>query len=145
MTANVPEAEARIAALETRLGGHQDWMDRYEEIIRLGGDLPSYPEEHRTEAFKIKGCQSQVWLHPEMREGRLHFDADSDASITKGLVAMMVTAFSDLPPAAIANADLSFLDRLGLREHLSPTRANGLSAMIKQMKLYAFVLARTPQ
>jgi len=139
MTESVQEREAKVEAIFL---GHDDWMERYEEIIKLGNTLAPYPEEHRSDAFKVKGCQSQVWLHPEMRDGLLHFDADSDASITKGLAAMMVQVFSDLPPAEVAHAELGFLERIGLREHLSPTRSNGLSSMVKQMKLYAAVLSR---
>jgi len=139
LTGTVEEREARIEAL---LGHHADWMDRYEEIIKLGNSLAKYPEEFRQDAFKVKGCQSQVWLHPEVRDGLVHFDADSDAAITRGLVAMMVAILSDRPASEIAKASLGFLDRLGLKEHLSPTRSNGLSAMVKQMKLYALVLAQ---
>jgi cysteine desulfuration protein SufE len=139
LTGTVEEREARIEAL---LNGHSDWMDRYEEIIKLGNSLEKYPEGFRQDAFKVKGCQSQVWLHPEVRDGLVHFDADSDAAITRGLIAMMVAVLSDRPATEIAKASLGFLDRLGLKEHLSPTRSNGLSAMVKQMKLYALVLAQ---
>jgi len=139
LTGTVEEREARLEAL---LGGHTDWMDRYEEIIKLGNTLEAYPEEHRDEKYKVKGCQSQVWLHPEVRDGVVHFDADSDAAITRGLIAMLVAILSDRPAAEIAKASLGFMDRLGLKEHLSPTRSNGLSAMVKQMKLYALVLAQ---
>lgn len=139
LTGTVEEREARLEAL---LGGHTDWMDRYEEIIKLGNTLEAYPDEHRDEKYKVKGCQSQVWLHPEVRDGVVHFDADSDAAITRGLIAMLVAILSDRPAAEIAKASLGFMDRLGLKEHLSPTRSNGLSAMVKQMKLYALVLAQ---
>ncbi|MEN9354060.1 MAG: hypothetical protein RL318_1385 [Fibrobacterota bacterium] len=139
LTGTVEEREARLEAL---LGGHTDWMDRYEEIIKLGNTLAPYPDEHRDEKYKVKGCQSQVWLHPEVRDGVVHFDADSDAAITRGLIAMLVAILSDRPAAEIAKSTLGFMDRLGLKEHLSPTRSNGLSAMVKQMKLYALVLAQ---
>lgn len=139
LTGTVEEREARLEAL---LGGHTDWMDRYEEIIKLGNTLPPYPDAHRDDKYKVKGCQSQVWLHPEVRDGVVHFDADSDAAITRGLIAMLVAILSDRPAAEIAKASLGFMDRLGLKEHLSPTRSNGLSAMVKQMKLYALVLAQ---
>jgi len=138
-TGTVEEREARLEAL---LGGYSDWMERYEEIIKLGNTLEAYPDEHRDEKYKVKGCQSQVWLHPEVRDGVVHFDADSDAAITRGLIAMLVAILSDRPAAEIAKASLGFMDRLGLKEHLSPTRSNGLSAMVKQMKLYALVLAQ---
>lgn len=134
--------EERIARMEALLLGHADWMDRYEEIIKLGNSLAAYPEEHRDDKYKVKGCQSQVWLHPEVKDGILHFDADSDSAMTRGLIALLVIVFSDRPAAEIKDASLEFLERLGLKEHLSPTRSNGLSAMVKQMKLYALVLAQ---
>lgn len=134
--------EERIARMEALLLGHADWMDRYEEIIKLGNTLAPYPEEHRDDKYKVKGCQSQVWLHPEVKDGILHFDADSDSAMTRGLIALLVIVFSDRPAAEIKEASLEFLERLGLKEHLSPTRSNGLSAMVKQMKLYALVLAQ---
>lgn len=134
--------EERVARMEALLLGHSDWMDRYEEIIKLGNSLAAYPEEHRDDKYKVKGCQSQVWLHPEVKDGILHFDADSDSAMTRGLIALLVIVFSDRPATEIKDASLEFLERLGLKEHLSPTRSNGLSAMVKQMKLYALVLAQ---
>lgn len=120
------------------------WMDKYEHLIELGKDLPLIEEAHKTDDKLIKGCQSRVWLHAEPLEGgRVRFTADSDAIITKGLVALMVRVLSDQPAADIAQADMAFLDQIGLREHLSPTRSNGLLSMVKQMKLYGLALAQT--
>lgn len=114
-----------------------DWMDKYDHIITLGKELPLIDDQYKTDDNLIKGCQSRVWLHAEFNEGKVHFTADSDAIITKGIIALMVRALSDQQPAEIVNADLSFVDEIGLKEHLSPTRANGLLSMIKQMKFYA--------
>jgi len=121
---------------------YEDWMERYEHIIQLGRELPLIGEAHKTDEYLIKGCQSKVWLYPELRDSSLHFTADSDAIITKGLVSLMVKVLSGHRPEEIASADLYFIDRIGLREHLSPTRANGLLSMIKQMKLYALAEVR---
>ena len=117
-----------------------DWMEKYEYIIQLGKELPLIAEENKQEQFIIKGCQSKVWLFPELRDEKLFFTADSDAIITKGLVSLMVKVLSGHTPKEIMDADLYFIDQIGLQEHLSPTRANGLLAMIKQMKLYALAL-----
>lgn len=119
---------------------YQDWMEKYEYIIQLGKEVPLIQEEYKTEDYIIKGCQSRVWLYPEMRDGRVYFTADSDAIITKGLVSLMVKVLSGHTPQEIASADLHFIDEIGLTEHLSPTRANGLLSMVKQMKLYAVAL-----
>lgn len=114
-----------------------DWMDKYEHIIEQGKDLEELDEEYKTEDNLIKGCQSRVWLHSEMNdEGNVEFRADSDAIITKGLVALMVRVLTDQKPQHIAAADLHFVNDIGLHEHLSPTRSNGLVSMIKQMKYY---------
>jgi cysteine desulfuration protein SufE len=118
-----------------------DWMEKYEYIIDLGKDLPIIDEMYKTDDNLIRGCQSRVWLHAEMNEGKLHFTADSDAIITKGLVALVVRALTDETPQNIADADLHFVKAIGLNEHLSPTRSNGLASMIKQMKMYAFAYA----
>ncbi|WP_347156841.1 SufE family protein [Pontibacter chitinilyticus] len=114
-----------------------DWMDKYEYIIQLGKELPLIDEKYKTEENLIKGCQSKVWLHADYADGRLHFTADSDALITKGLVSMVVQVLSDQTPKAIAESELYFIDRIGLQSHLSPTRSNGLLSMLKQIKLYA--------
>lgn len=114
-----------------------DWMDKYEYIIQLGKDLPLIEEQYRKDENLIKGCQSRVWLHSEFKDGKIYFTADSDALITKGLVSMVVRVLSGHTPKEIAEADLYFVDKIGLRSHLSPTRSNGLLSMLKQMKMYA--------
>ncbi len=118
-----------------------DWMEKYEYIIELGKDLPLIDEKYKVDDNLIRGCQSRVWLHAEMKDGKIFFTADSDAIITKGLVALVVSALSGETPQAIADADLFFVKEIGLNEHLSPTRSNGLASMIKQMKMYAFAYA----
>lgn len=115
----------------------EDWMQRYEYMIDLGKSLPLIDEQFKTEDYIIKGCQSKVWVHADMQEGKIAFTADSDAIITKGIIAILIRAFSGQPPQAILDADTTFIDEIGLKEHLSPTRANGLVSMIKQIKLYA--------
>jgi cysteine desulfuration protein SufE len=117
-----------------------DWMEKYEYIIQLGKEVPLINEQYKTEEYIIKGCQSKVWLYPEVKDGKVYFTADSDAIITKGLVSLMVKVLSGHTAKEIVDADLYFVDEIGLKEHLSPTRANGLLSMIKQMKLYALAL-----
>ncbi len=117
-----------------------DWMEKYENIIQLGKEVPLIDERYKTDEYIIKGCQSKVWLFPEIRDGKVYFKADSDAIITKGLVSLMVKVLSGHTAKEIVDADLYFVDQIGLKEHLSPTRANGLLSMIKQMKLYALAL-----
>lgn len=114
-----------------------DWMERYEHMIALGKSLPLIDPSLKTDDKLIKGCQSKVWLQSEMVDGKVQFTADSDAIITKGIVAILVRVFSDQEPEAILKAKTDFIDEIGLKEHLSPTRANGLVSMLKQMKLYA--------
>ena len=114
-----------------------EWLDKYEYLIELSGSLPAIGEEHRNEQFLIRGCQSRVWVDAELRDGKIYFTADSDAIITKGIIALLIRVLSGRTPQEIVDSDLYFIDRIGLRENLSPTRANGLLAMIKQMKLYA--------
>lgn len=118
----------------------EDWMEKYEYIIQLGKELPLIDDKYKTEEYRIKGCQSQVWLRPDVEEGLVHFKADSDALITKGLVSLMVKVLTNHSPKEIAESKLYFIDKIGLKEHLSPTRANGLLSMVKQMKLYAMAL-----
>lgn len=120
---------------------YTDWMEKYEYIIQLGKELPLIHDSYKTDEYIIKGCQSRVWLYPNMNEGKIDFTADSDAIITKGLVSLMVKVLSGHTPKEIASADLYFIDKIGLKEHLSPTRANGLLSMVKQMKLYAIALS----
>jgi cysteine desulfuration protein SufE len=114
-----------------------DWMDKYSHLIEIGKSLPVLDEKYRTDQHLITGCQSQVWLHAEFNDGNVYFTADSDAIITKGIVNLLIQVLSGEKPDAIIAADMAFIDAIGLREHLSPTRSNGLTSMIKQMKLYA--------
>ncbi len=114
-----------------------DWVDKYEQIIQIGKELPLINDKFKQDKFLIKGCQSKVWLYPEFKDGRIYFTADSDAIISKGLVSLIVRVLSGFPPEDIRDADLYFIDRIGLKEHLSPTRSNGLVSMVKQIKLYA--------
>ena len=140
---NTPDTIAeREAEIIEEFSMFDEWLDKYEHIIELGKSLEPMPSELHADQWKVKGCQSQVWLHPVRQGDALVFQADSDAAITKGLVALMVRVLSGQPCRAIAQAPLSFLDRIGLHEHLSPTRSNGLASMVKQMKLYALVLAQ---
>ena len=115
----------------------EDWMQRYEYMIDLGKSLPLIEEEYKTDDNIIRGCQSKVWVHAELEENKLVFTADSDAIITKGIIAILIRAFSNQKPADIIEANTNFIDEIGLKEHLSATRANGLVSMIKQIKLYA--------
>ena len=114
-----------------------DWMDRYALIIDMGNALPELPESLRTPDRLIEGCQSRVWLDAEMTDGKVTYRADSDAIIVKGIISMLIEVLSDHTPDEILNADLSFINEIGLSEHLSPTRSNGLVAMLKQMRAYA--------
>tara|TARA_R100000541_G_scaffold37059_2_gene45049 strand:+ start:219 stop:653 length:435 start_codon:yes stop_codon:yes gene_type:complete len=114
-----------------------DWMERYEHMIALGKTMPLIDPKYKTDDKLIKGCQSKVWLHSELKGDKVIFTADSDAIITKGIVAILIRVFSNQTPEAIVAADTQFIDEIGLKEHLSPTRANGLVSMVKQMKLYA--------
>lgn len=115
----------------------EDWMEKYEHIITLGKELAPLDSQYETEDNLIKGCQSKVWLHAELVDGKVHYHANSDAIITKGIIALMIRALSKQSPEDIVNSDMDFVDAIGLKEHLSPTRANGLVSMIKQMKFYA--------
>ncbi|TXK75843.1 SufE family protein [Mesonia sp. K4-1] len=115
----------------------EDWMQRYEYMIELGKSLPLIEEQYRVDENLIKGCQSKVWLHSKLDGDKVIFTADSDAIITKGIVAILIRSFSHQEPQAILDADTNFIDEIGLKEHLSPTRANGLVSMVKQIKMYA--------
>ena len=114
-----------------------DWMERYEYLIEIGRSLPIIDEQYKLDENIIKGCQSKVWLYSEMNHTKINFTADSDAILTKGLVALLLRVFSNQTPEDILKADTLFIDEIGLKEHLSPTRANGLVSMLKQIKLYA--------
>lgn len=118
----------------------EDWMERYNYIIELGKNLPLIDDAYKTKQYLISGCQSQVWLHAAFEDGKVIYRADSDAIITKGIVALLIRVLSGQTPDAIINTPLLFIDKIGLKEHLSPTRSNGLLSMIKQMKLYAMAI-----
>lgn len=117
-----------------------DWMEKYEYLISLGKSLPLIDEKYKDESHLIKGCQSRVWLHADVDGNEINFTADSDAIITKGIIALLVRVLSGNNAADIANAELYFIDKIGLKEHLSPTRSNGLLSMVKQMKMYGLAL-----
>ncbi|MBN2174409.1 MAG: SufE family protein [Bacteroidales bacterium] len=116
-----------------------DWMDKYNYLIEMGKTTPIIDEKFKTEQYLISGCQSRVWLSAEMADGKVIFKADSDAVITKGIVNLLIRVLSNQTPEDILATDMEFVDKIGLKEHLSPTRSNGLTSMIKQMKLYALV------
>lgn len=119
----------------------EEWLDKYSHLIELGKDCPVIDEKDKTENNLIKGCQSRVWLSCANEEGRLRFRADSDAVITKGIISLLIRALDNQTPQDILDADLHFLDVIGLKEHLSPTRSNGLTSMVKQMKMYALAFS----
>jgi cysteine desulfuration protein SufE len=119
----------------------EDWMEKYEYIIDLGKKLPLIEESLKDDEHRIRGCQSQVWLEATQNDGIIEFTADSDAVITKGLIALLIRTLSGHQPQEIAHSDLYFIDKIGLQEHLSPTRSNGLRSMVKQMKLYGLAFA----
>ena len=131
---NINEIQDEIIA---EFSDFDDWMDRYQMHIDMGSEQEPLEEKYKTEQNLIDGCQSRVWLQADMVDGKLQFRAESDALIVKGIVALLVRVLSDHTPQEILDADLYFIDRIGLREHLSPTRSNGLGAMLKQMKMYA--------
>lgn len=117
----------------------EDWEERYQYMIDLGKDLPLIESEYKTDEFIIKGCQSKVWVHAGLVDNKVVFTADSDAIITKGIIAILIRTFSNQVPSDIINADTEFINKIGLKDHLSPTRANGLVSMVKQLKMYALV------
>jgi cysteine desulfuration protein SufE len=122
-----------------------DWMDKYNYLIEMGRSLPVIDEKYRTDQYLISGCQSQVWLYAEYIDGKVQYSADSDAIITKGIVNLLIRVISDETPEDILDADMEFINTIGLREHLSPTRSNGLTSMVKQMKLYAMAFRMKSQ
>lgn len=142
MTATMTIAQTQQELID-EFAMFSDWQDRYEHLIELGKDLPLIAPEKKTEENIVRGCQARVWLSAEYRAstplsaGVIHFTADSDAMITKGLIALLVRVLNDRTPQEILNTPLTFIDSIGLREHLSPNRSNGLSAMMDQMKRYA--------
>ena len=125
--------------------GFEDWMDKYGLLIELGNELKPLDPKYKVESNLIRGCQSRVWLHQEFTGGRIIFEAESDALIVKGLVALLLKIYSDRTPHEILNSEPRFIDEIGLRQHLSPTRSNGLLAMVKQMKLYALAYEKISQ
>lgn len=123
----------------------EDWMDRYDYLIELGQGLAPIDPQHRTDRYLINGCQSRVWVDARLEEGRVIYSADSDAIITKGIIALLIRVLNGRQPQEVVDADLYFIDAIGLSENLSPTRSNGLAAMVKQMRLYALAYAHNPQ
>ena len=119
-----------------------EWLDKYAYLIELGKDCPLIEEKYKTDDNLIKGCQSRVWLHADYQEGVLHFQADSDAVITKGIITLLIRVLDNQTPKDIVSADLQFIDTIGLKEHLSPTRSNGLLSMVKQIKMYAIAYSQ---
>jgi cysteine desulfuration protein SufE len=122
-----------------------DWMDKYQMLIDLGNELAPLDEKYKTESNLIDGCQSRVWLQADYADGLVSYQAESDALIVKGIVALLIRVLSDHTPQEILDADLYFIDRIGLRDHLSPTRSNGLLAMVKQMRMYALAFQHAKQ
>mgnify|MGYP001206735940 FL=1 len=131
---NINETQDQIIDEFAQFG---DWMERYEYLIDLGRSLGPFDERHKTPEYLIEGCQSKVWLYPSFENGIITFSAESDALITRGIVALLIRVFSGHTPAEIVDANIYFIAKIGLRENLSPTRSNGLLAMVKQMRLYA--------
>ncbi|MGI6794798.1 SufE family protein [Bacteroides sp. KG68] len=131
---SINEAQDEVIA---EFNGFDDWMDRYQLLIDLGNEQEPLDERYKTEQNLIEGCQSRVWLQADEEEGKLVFRAESDAVIVKGIIALLIKVLSGHTPEEILNADLYFIDKIGLRDHLSPTRSNGLLSMVKQMRMYA--------
>ena len=130
----IPQTESQIIS---EFAMFDDWMDKYNYLIELGKTLPMIDEQYKTDQYIISGCQSKVWLHAAFQNGHVIFTADSDAIITKGIISILIRALSNHTPDEIIASNMEFVDQIGLKEHLSPTRSNGLTSMIKQMKLYA--------
>ena len=122
--------------------GFDDWMDKYQLLIDLGNEQEPLDDKYKTEQNLIDGCQSRVWLQADLVDGKIHFSAESDALIVKGIVALLIRVLSDQTPKDILDADLYFIEQIGLKEHLSPTRSNGLLAMVKQIKMYALAFSK---
>ncbi len=129
----------RMSQIKSRFLQFSDWEDRYKELINLGRGLVTYPEEKREDKYKVKGCQSQVWLYPEFKDGRVYFYGDSDAMLVKGIVGLLVSVYSDATPDEILATKPDFLKEVGITEHLSMNRSNGLASMMKQIQMYALV------
>ncbi len=135
----------RIDQVKKRLGQYSDWEDRYKEIIQIGKSLNSFPEEKRDEKYKVKGCQSQVWLYPEFKDGKIYFYGDSDAVLVKGIVGLLINVYSESTPDEVLATKPEFLKEVGITEHLSMNRSNGLAAMMKQIQMYALVFKSISQ
>ncbi len=131
--------DERIRQVKARFAAKADWEDRYKELIQVGREMAPYPEEHRLEKFKVRGCQSQVWLYPGLAEGKVSFAADSDAVLVKGIVGLLVHVYNGATPAEILADKGDFLKDIGITEHLSMNRTNGLASMLKQIQMYAAV------
>jgi cysteine desulfuration protein SufE len=129
----------RVGQVRQQFLQFKDWEDRYRELIHLGKNLPVFPEDKRDDKYKVKGCQSQVWLYPEFKEGKVFFHADSDAVLVKGIVGLLTSVYSDATPDEILQTKPDFLQEVGITEHLSMNRTNGLAAMMKQIQMYAAV------
>jgi cysteine desulfuration protein SufE len=127
----------KAQALVNEFSMFEEWLDKYNYLIELGKSVPPIDPAYRTDQYLIKGCQSRVWLHARMEDGRVLFSGDSDAVITRGIASMLIRVFSGHRPDEILNADQGFVDQIGLKEHLSPTRSNGLVSMLRQIRLYA--------
>ena len=130
----------RAQEITETFAAYDDWMDKYQYLVELGNELPPITEEEKTEKNLIKGCQSQVWLLCDERDGKVYYRGDSDAIIVKGVVALLTKVLSGSTPDEIIQSDLGFIDEIGLKEHLSPTRSNGMAAMLHQMRYYALAL-----
>lgn len=137
MIESVSDIEEKEQEIIEEFSMFDDWMDKYEHIIGLGKELPLIDESLKSDDLLIKGCQSQVWLHAKLEDGKVIYTADSDAIITKGIISLLIRVLTNQTPDVIINTDLNFIEHIGLKEHLSPTRSNGLVSMVKQMKLYA--------
>ena len=131
--------QERIGQVKERFLKFSDWEDRYKELIELGKDLKNYPEDKREDKYLVKGCQSQVWLYPEFKDGRVYFCGDSDAVLVKGIVGLLVYVYSEATPDQILGTKPDFLKEVGITEHLSMNRSNGLASMVKQMQMYSVV------
>jgi len=131
--------EEKVKNLLKEFDKFKEWTEKYSHIIDMGKALPAFDEKHKIDKYLISGCQSKVWLFAEYKDGKVKFTADSNTIITKGIISMLIETLSDRTPDFIINAKLDFINKIGLKEHLSPTRSNGLISMIKQMKLYALV------
>ena len=136
MADNITLEQAENEVIDT-FSMYEEWLDKYEYLIDLGKNLEPYPEDKKTDDRLIKGCQSRVWLYCRMEDGRIYFNADSDAIITKGIISLLIGIYSGRTPQEIAGSDFSFIEKIGLKENLSPTRANGLASMIATIKAAA--------